>query len=104
MDNYLTFADLNDLSDEEIIKKAEELSAESGATPITAKFELHIKTDGTGNNRESEKLVVGDKTFYSFNTAISNQVVFDSTYSEMVRMKNSWFDGCLVRKFEEGHP
>lgn len=101
-DNYLSFADLNDLSDEEIIKKAEELSEEAGKTPITAKFELQIKTDGTGNNTESEILVIGDKAF-SFNTTISNQVVFDSTYSGVVKMKDSWFDQCLVRKVEEGH-
>lgn len=96
------FADLNDLSDEEIIKMAEELSSETGTTPITAKFELHVKTDGTGNNTESEKLVVGDKTF-NFDTALSNQVVFDSTYSGMVMMDSSWFDNCLVRKVEEWH-
>lgn len=102
-DNKPSFADLNDLSDEEIIKKAEELSAEAGTTPTTAKFKLHVKTDGTGNSTESEKLVIGDKTF-NFDTALSNQVVFDSTYSGMVMMDSSWFDNCLVRKVEDGHP
>lgn len=169
VDNYLTFADLNDLSDEEIIAKAKELTSQASSnsqdndldkldekiaevsswldevkaveneitednrdayneeraalqtqydelikeknelqtqksmTPTAITFELHIKTDGTGNNTESEQLVVGDKTF-SFDTAISNQVVYDSAYSGLVMMKNSWFDECLVRKVEEGHP
>ncbi len=82
---------------------AEELSSEAETTPITTKFELHVKTDGTDNNTESEKLIVGDKTF-SFDTALSNQVVFNSTYSSMVMMDSSWFDNCLVRKVETGHP
>ena len=48
------------------------------------------------------EVVVGDKTF-NFDTALSNQVVFDSTYSGMVMMDKSWFSNCLVRKVEEGH-
>lgn len=88
---------------DELIEEKNELQTQKSVTPTAIAFELHIETDGTGNNTASEKLVVGDKTF-NFNTALSNQVVFDSIYSGVVRMENSWFDGCLVKKVEEGHP
>lgn len=87
---------------DELIKEKEELLSQTTTTPTATTFKLRIKTDGTGNNTESEILVIGDKTF-GFNTALSNQVVFDSTYSGVVMMKDSWFDQCLVRKVEDGH-
>lgn len=101
--NTLTFGKLKDLSDDEIIETAKQLSSELGKTPITAKFELHIKTDGTGNNTESEQLIIGDKIF-NFNAALSNQTIFNDTYSGVVNMDDKWFDGCLVTQVENGHP
>jgi len=88
---------------DELIKEKDELLSQTTTTPIPTAFKLSVETDGTGNNTQSETLHIGDKSF-SFDTAISNQVIFDSTYSGMVMMDKSWFDPCLVRKVEEGHP
>lgn len=97
-----TFTSLKGLSDTEILEMAEKLASDSG-TITTSKFTLTIKTDGTGNNTESEQLTIGDQKF-SFNTALSNQVVFNHTYSGLVNMEDNCFSDCIITEIENEHP